>query len=199
MRAPTLAAALLTLLVAAPGAAEAHPCKRRGRLPCSEVSKQRWPLPLAIVRAAWDAPWGPSGGVVVFPHERWSVSVDVSRRSLGVVGGAGVHYWPRLCRAGLTTDQFNLGLGGGTFFTGAPSEGGLVVLVMPLSLDLQYIMRPTPLFGVVLGGVMGVGATFSARDFGDHPRRASAGDHVGVMGLLYTGVSFGNFATGRAR
>lgn len=199
MKARALATWLIPLFVAGPAMAKERPCQKRGRTPCSEATKQRWPLPLVIVRAGWDAPWGPSGGASVFPHERWSVSVDVSRRAFGAVGGFGVHYWPKLCRAGLTNNQINIGLGGGTFFTGAPNEGGLAVLVMPLSIDVHYIMRPIAPLGLVLGTTAGVGGAFSARDFGAHPRPSAPKDHVGFMGILYAGVSFGNFATGGAR
>lgn len=152
-------------------------------------------MPYVIAKGSWDAPHGWGGGLSVFVHPRWSVDADVSHRGpFGLVYGIGAHYWPwaRRWRMGQTTDQFNFGVGGGALFTKADASGGLAALIMPISIDLQYLLRPIQRFGVVLGSKFGFGVAFEARDFGDHPRGGSVGDHLGFVTIQYVGVSFGS-------
>jgi hypothetical protein len=193
MRAALAAAVVMASALASPRESRAGGVEQASvQRPRGSPSPEPWARPWVLVRGFFDAPFGPGGGVTVFVQDRWSVNADISHRgAFGFVYGVGCHWWPRW-RLGSARHQAGIGVGGEFLFTVSESAGGFAALLLLGSVDIHYLARPLEKFGFVLGGKLGLGAAFEARDFGDHPRGGSSLDHLGFAMIHYAGLSLGS-------
>lgn len=149
-----------------------------------------WPKPRVLFRAVFEPPFSPGVGATVFLAPRWSVSADLlNRGAFGPFYELGVHYWPRSPRG--SHHQLGVGVGGDLLANHSVSSGGFAALFLS-SVDIHYLARPLRDLGLVLGGKMGLGVSFEARDFGDHARGGAALDHLGFQLTSYAGVALGS-------
>ena len=155
--------------------------------PASEPTPQpasqplRFGRPWAIVKAMGEIPYGIGVGAEVFPHETWSVGADVNFSPIGTFYRISTHYWPFLQRTGYRHNQFLLGAGGDLSATFGPFTAGGAITVLPLSIDLRYLVRPVEVFGFVIGTRAAIGFATQL----DSPVRFA------FSFVTYAGLSFG--------
>jgi hypothetical protein len=174
--------ALLALLLTTSSSSATEPRK-------ASETRAPWPRPELLLRAVFDPPFGPGVGATVFLTDAWSANVELLQRgAFGPVVELGAHFWPPITRG--ARHQLGLGLGADVLMSPRESSGGFAALVME-SVDIHYLARPERHVGFVIGGKMGLGVSFEARDFGEHARGGSPLDHLGFQITSYVGVSLG--------
>ena len=127
--------------------------------PSSEPTTQplRFGRPWGIVKAMGEIPYGIGAGVELFAHEEYSFGADVNVSPIGTFYRLSAHHWPKLPRTGLRHNQFLLGVGGALSATFGPFTAGAAITVLPVSIDLRYLVRPVEVFGFVIGTRLAIG------------------------------------------
>ena len=155
-----------------------------------EAAARRWSRPYVTATFVYNGLYGAGAALEAMPSPHWAIGLELVSSRLGPFLTGRLHFLPELRRGG-RHHQFLLGLGGDVGLTPSSAAGGLAAWVAP-TLDLRYLGRPHPSFGVTLGTRCGAGFSWEARDLTRARKPSTPLDHLALVLVTYVGLSFGH-------